>query len=254
MPPARTQQPPSAFQVAKHPEAWPAGLFCRHLARGERSGAARVCPRPAAVPHGGRSAVWGDVFPLVSSLVPLTPMTHLKRLRLGGWYDRYKRPALRLPARFRNCCVQSRIRARRASSDHRSNGGGVRGPARRHRRGALWEPVYVGLGPEIATEGAGERATLRTGMGRGLVTVVTTAPAHLSALPCPWALCGLSPRLANTACWAGRSTCWGMRCGPMGQAAPFVVVLLTAVMHQVRCCGDRSSWFASCPHLAPPAM
>jgi hypothetical protein len=212
------------------------------------------------MPPAGGGAPWrsfcgvGRCLPLVSSLVLLTSITHLKRLRLGGWYDRYKRPALRLPARFRNCCVQSRIRARRASSDHRSNGGGVRGPARRHRRGALWEPVYVGLGPEIATEGAGERATLRTGMGRGLVTVVTTAPAHLSALPCPWALCGLSPRLANTACWAGRSTCWGMRCGPMGQAAPFVVALLTAVMHQVRCCGDRSSWFASCPHLAPPAM
>ena len=114
--------------------------------------------------------------------------------------------------------------------------------------------VYVGLGPENATEGAGERATLRTGMDRGLVTVVTAAPAHLSALPCPSASCGLSPRLANTACWAGHSACWGMRCGPMRRAAPFVVVSLTAVMRQVRCCADRSSWFASCRTCPlPPA-
>ena len=155
---------------------------------------------------------------------------------------------------FRKWRTQPGIQSRASSSDHRSNGAGVRGPACRHRRGALWGPVYVRLGPENATEGAGERATLRTGMDRGLVTVVTAAPAHLSALPCPSVSCGLSPRLADTACWAGRSTCWGMRCGPMRRAAPFVVVSLTAVMRQVRCCADRSSWFASCRTCPlPPA-
>jgi hypothetical protein len=54
------------------------------MARSERSGAAWACPRPVAVPHGGRSAVWGDVFPWWVSRVPLTPFALLTTLRRLG--------------------------------------------------------------------------------------------------------------------------------------------------------------------------
>ena len=96
------------------------------------------------MPPAGGGAPWrpfcgvGRCLPLVSSLVPLTPMTHLKRLRLVGWYDTQTGAASPLCAQVWDACVHDCLQCREAVDRGVTNAPQVSDPAWRRRPQSLW--------------------------------------------------------------------------------------------------------------------
>ena len=116
------------------------------------------------MPPAGGGAPWrsfcgtGRCLPLVSSLVPLTPITHLKRLRLVGWYDTQTGTDSPHCAQVWDACVHDCLQCPEAVDGGVTNAPQVSHPAWRRRPQSLWAREWrsqVVAGPvRGATNGA----------------------------------------------------------------------------------------------------
>ena len=106
------------------------------------------------MPPAGGGAPWrsccgtGRCLPLVSSLVPLTPITHLKRLRLVGWYVTQTGTDSPLCVQVWDVCVHDCLQCREAVDGGVTNAPQVSHPAWRRRPQSLWATV---LPPQMVT-------------------------------------------------------------------------------------------------------